>query len=127
MLQKILNWLTGKGLSLFGAKILLATLAAVLLSVGFVGLKWRYDHQIISKHDDKVNVEVLQKVAPANDKAADARAKDTIIIHEKAKERSDAIAKETDQPPTDADIALNCKRLQQDGQDTTAFPACSGR
>ncbi len=72
-------------------------------------------------------MQTLKKVAPANDTAADARAKDTIIIHEKARARTDAIAKETDQPPTDADLALNCKRLQQAGTDTTRLSPCSGR
>lgn len=97
-----------------------------LVCAAFVTWKHHYDNQIISQHEDKVTAEVLQKIAPANDKAAEARASDTIIIYKKAQERTDAIAKETDQPPSDADLALNCHRLREAGYDTSSFSACAG-
>lgn len=107
------------------AKLVLTASAAVLISVVFVGGKAWYDHRIISSHDQETTIEILQKQAPANDKAAEARASDAIRLDREDKERQDAIAQATDEPPTDADIALNCKRLQQSGYDTSAFPSCS--
>ncbi len=113
------------GLALY-QKVLLGVAAVALVCAAFVGWKAHYDNQIISQHDQEVNIEVLKKQAPANDKAAEARASDSIKLHEQDKERHDAIAQATDEPPTDADIALNCKRLQQSGYDTSAFPSCAG-
>lgn len=127
MLKIVLDWLVGKGLSLSVARMAVSALGVVLVLLGILALKMWYDHKIISKHDDKVNISVLQKQAPANDKAAEARASDTIILNNKAEERRDAIAKTSDEPPTDADVALNCRRLHQAGKDTTRIPACRGR
>lgn len=123
-MESPLTWITG--LALY-QKILLGVAAVALVCAGVVTWKHHYDNQIISKHEQEVTVEVLKKTAPANDKAAETRAKDTIRLHEKAQERTDAIAQETDEPPTDADLALNCHRLREAGYDTSDFPACAGR
>jgi len=123
----LVNWIMSFGLSQKAAKLVLILVAVVVVCAGFVGIKAYYDHQIISKHDAEVNVQILQKQAPANDTAAEARASDTIKLHEKEQERTDAIAKETSAAPTDADLALNCRRLREAGYDTSNFPACRGR
>jgi hypothetical protein len=127
MFAFVLTWFTGLGLSPKIAKIVAIASAVALLCAGCVGLKVIYDHRIISKHDTVTNIQVLQKAAPANDTAAEARASDTITLHEQAKERSDAIAKESSTPPTGADLALNCHRLREAGSDPSSFPACRGR
>lgn len=127
MIEKVMTWLQGFGFTPKIAKIVLIAGAAVVIFVGCVTGKVLYDHRIISHAIDKANVEILQKQAPANDTAADARASDTIQLHEKARERTDAIAKETDQPPSSADLALNCYRLREAGVDTSNLPACSRR
>lgn len=118
----MLEWWNGLA-PLIKAGIILG--AVVLSFAAFVGLKTHYEHQIISRHEDQVTASVLKKVAPANDKAAEARAKDTIRIIKKKTERQDAIDTATDGPPDAAELALNCKRLQQAGYDTSAFPSCS--
>ena len=123
----IITWLMERGLSKNAAKAVLAVSGAILLVLGGLGLKSYYDHKIISRHDDKVNVEILQKQAPANDKAAEARASDIINLHSKSEGRQNAIAKEKSTTPTDADLALNCHRLREAGYDTSSFPSCSGR
>lgn len=125
MITFLISKFISLGLSQTWARIAVIASAVVLIFVACVGLKACYDSRIISQHDQKVNIEVLQKQAPANDKAANARASDTIRLDREDKERHDAIAQATDESPTDADIALNCKRLQQSGYDTSAFPSCS--
>ena len=122
----LLSKLTGLGLSDRLAKIILIATAVALASVACVGLKVWYDSRIISHAVEHANVKQLQKEAPANDKAAETRANDTVRLIVKSQERHNAIQKEVDQKPTDADIALNCKRLSEAGYDTASFPSCAG-
>ncbi len=126
MIIPFINYLTGLGLSQKLAKTLVIVAAVALACAGCVGLKVWYDSRIISHAIQTANVKTLQKEAPANDKAAAARADDTIKLTIKAQERHDLISKTTDQMPTPADLALNCRRLSEAGYDTTTFPSCAG-
>lgn len=100
--------------------------AVIFLVMFSVALKSCYDNRVISQHETEVKAEVLEKAQKSNDAASDARAKDTISNQKKNEERKDAIAKATDEPPSDASKRLGCERLRQAGYDTSRIPACAG-
>lgn len=92
-----------------------------------VALKSCYDNRIISHHEDEVTREILEDKVVADENASNKRAEDTIRDMTKAQERKDAIDEAEDSKPSDAGIALGCKRLRDQGYDTSNYAECSGR
>ena len=108
------------------AKPLLAVVAFLTLA----GLCWaaiaRHDSNVIVKHDATANAQVIAKTTPANDRAADQRAADTIAITRTEQGAHDAIAKAPESAPSPAAVVLNCRRLRLAGKDTSHLAACIG-
>lgn len=123
----LITWLVSRGLGETSAKIVLGVIA-VLFFVGISAtLKSCYDNRVIEHHEVAKTVEVLKKTTRSNDKAAEQRSKDVIRNDKQDTVRKEAIAKETDEPPSDASLALSCIRLREAGIDTSGEPACRGR
>jgi hypothetical protein len=70
---------------------------------------------------DDHQAKVERRAAPATDKAATERARDTIATTRHEQELHDVIAAEPDQPIAPTSRALACKRLHDAGRDP---PAC---
>lgn len=73
----------------------------------------------VSDHQAKLE----HRAAPAIDKAADERAKDTIHQSQNEKEAHDAIQAQPDQPISPTSRALACRRLSNAGKHP---PSCRG-
>lgn len=103
---------------------------AILVGMAFaliflcVGLKSCYDDGVVDEHETEVKAEVLERKQEADEKASEQRAKDSVANTKRDEERKDAIAKATDEPPSDASRRLGCERLRQAGYDTSRIPAC---
>lgn len=126
MIEGVILWLMGKGLSEKVSRLVLLVGAVVGILLISASLKACYEHRIISDHEQKQTIQVLEKTQQSNDKAADARAKDEVANVRKSEARKEAIEKAPDESPNAASIALGCVRLREAGYDTTRFPACSG-
>lgn len=91
------------------APIALALAFAVALVIGTLIWLAVHDAGVIDAHEAKLD----QRAAPARDKAADQRARDTVTIHERERQYHDAIDNSgADGPPAPAGIALGCERLR---------------
>lgn len=89
---------------------------AVAGMIGGVVLWIRSD--AVSDHQAKLE----HRAAPATDKAADERAKDTIKQSANEKEAHDAIQAQPDQPIAPTSRALSCKRLRDHNINSPACP-----
>lgn len=127
MIESLILWFMGKGLSEKASRAVLLVIGVVVILLISATMKSCYDNRVIDRHEDKITIEQLENEREADDDASDQRAKDTIANEKKSEKRSEAISKETDQPPSDASRALGCQRLREAGYDTTKFPACRGR
>lgn len=91
------------------APIALAVAFAVALVIGILIWFAVHDAGVIDAHEAMLD----QRAAPARDKAADQRARDTVTIHERERQYHDAIDNSgADSPPAPAGIALGCERLR---------------
>lgn len=105
--------LMGIGLSSSRARSLAPIVLALALAVALIigALIWLsvHDAGVIDAHEAQLD----QRAAPARDRAADQRAKDTVTIHERERRYHDAIDNSgLDGPPDPAGIALGCQRLR---------------
>lgn len=62
----------------------------------------------------------------AEDRAAQERTTDSRAVEDQREDLTHAVAPFPDIRPSDRRRALNCARLQRDGWDVAALPACSG-
>ncbi len=123
-MESIIGFLITKGLSPKLARIVaIGGLFVLILSV-MAGAKCAYDRNLIRKHDDAQEIKLQRKIAPANDKAAEARATDTIAIAETERKANEAIQSAPETAPSPASTALGCDRLRRAGKDITRYPAC---
>ena len=125
-MMAIIPWLAGKGVPERLIKPLLGFAALLLLA----GLLWAaiayHDRNVIKVHDATANAQVVAKTSPANDKAADQRAADTINNNRTAQETKDAIHAAPDSTPSASSVALGCQRLRRQGKSLAGIPACAG-
>lgn len=118
----VIGWLIGK--RIFGkvigergarfiayASLILAIIAAFAIAIAMI----RND----AVDDNQAKIE--RRARPANDKAANERAQDTINNAKSEQERKDAIQAQPDQPITPTSRALACDRLRRAGRTP---PAC---
>lgn len=106
------------------AKPLLIGIFFLLFLAVLGGTKCAYDAKLIGKHDAAINEKVLKQATIGNDRAADARAADTINSAAQEQELHDAVKNATDGPPGSPSVRLGCQRLHNAGQDTTRIRAC---
>jgi hypothetical protein len=132
MMGSIIGMLVGKNIfgSVIGEKaaraiayVGLALAVAVMLGLG----KCAYDRSIIGKHDMKQELKVQKRLQPANDRAANDRAAETITLNTREQEAHDAIHSVPDSAPSAAAVRHNCDRLRRAGKDVIRIPACGGR
>ena len=98
----------------------LGILAALLLALSLSYCKGRSDGRAIeSAKWERAAAKAQKRARKADATASDKRAADTITNTTAAKERTDAITANPDDP------RLNCQRLRQAGIDPP--PACAGR
>lgn len=113
------------GVSARFAKPLLALLAFLALA----GLTWaaiaHHDWGAIKAHDATANAAVIAKTTPANDRAANQRATDTIALNTQAQETRDAIHATPDSAPGPSSVMLGCNRLRRQGKNLASVPACA--
>ena len=127
----IIGSLVGK--TIFGRTItepiarFIATAGLVLILIAAVGGLWAaVKHDVISSHDAKAELKTEQKIAPATNNAATARANDTILITQNETEAHNAIHSVPDAAPAAPSVRLGCERLRRSGKDVSRLPACAG-
>ncbi|WP_337846868.1 hypothetical protein [Sphingomonas sp.] len=89
-----------------------ALAAAFVLAMAAAWLIWLSNHDatVIEQHEAKIE----QRAAPARDRAADQRARDTIRLNEQERAYHDAIDNSgADTAPDAAGLALGCERLRR--------------
>jgi hypothetical protein len=126
----IIRALVGRGIAQGTAERVAKPLLYLIALIALAGLCWaaiaRHDSNVIVKHDATANAQVIAKTTPANDRAADQRAADTIAITRTEQGAHDAIAKAPESAPSPAAVVLNCRRLRLAGKDTSHLAACAG-
>ena len=100
--------------------------AAMVIAVGLLlwGIIRAHDGRVIADHEAKVTGKTMQTDAAAKDEAANQRARDTITINDRERDRNDAINSEPTGRPDAARNRLNCQRLRTAGVDTSGFAEC---
>jgi hypothetical protein len=99
----------------FAKAAVFGTLIALGIAILLLG-KCAYDKSVIDKHELKLE----RRAAPATDKAATERARDTIRNDKHEEELHDVIAAQPDQPIAPTSHALACQRLRNAGKHPSA-------
>jgi hypothetical protein len=126
----IIRLLVGRGVAQGTAERIAKPLLGLIALIALAGMLWGavtiHDRHVITNHDANANGAIIAKTTPANDRAADQRANDTITLNAQAQETRDAIAKAPESTPSPAAVVLNCRRLRLAGKDTSRLAACQG-
>ena len=124
----IIRALVGRGVQQATAEKVAKPLLGMVLLIALAGLLWGavaiHDRHVVTAHDANANAAVIARTTPANDRAADQRANDTITIARTEKDAHDAIAKAPESAPSAAAQQLACHRLRLAGKDVSGYAAC---
>jgi hypothetical protein len=125
----IIRLLVGRGVAQGTAEKVAKPLLGLIALIALAGLLWGavtiHDRHVITNHDASANGAIIAKTTPANDRAADQRANDTITLNAQAQETRDAIHAAPDQAPAPTSLALGCERLRRQGKSLASVPACA--
>ena len=126
----IIRALVGRGIAQGTAEKVAKPLLYLIALIAVVGMLWGavaiHDRRVVTAHDANANAAVIARTTPANDRAADQRANDTITIAQTEQGTHDAIAKAPESTPSPAAVVLNCRRLRLAGKDTSRLATCQG-
>jgi hypothetical protein len=125
----IIRALVGRGIAQGTAERVAKPLLYLIALIALAGMLWGavaiHDRRVVANHDATANAEVITKTTPANDRAADQRAADTIALNTQAQETRNAVHAAPDQAPAPTSLALGCERLRRQGKSLASVPACS--
>jgi hypothetical protein len=125
LIPEIVAWLVRKGIPARWVKPLLGLIALLALAGALWAAIAYHDHNVVTNHDATANAKVIEKTAPANDRASNQRATDTITNARQEQEMHDAIHATPDTAPAPSSLVLGCERLRRQGKSLAGIPACA--
>lgn len=99
---------------------LYAVAAVILLVMSSVALKSCYDNSVIEKNEVKIERKIQKTKEKADSKADDRRIEDALNVQKDEEEKLDAIHNEIDSDVPASTRSLNCIRLRNAGQVSSA-------